>query len=144
MIDNSTHRDGVALGVGNAHIHRQSVVVQPTTVGGVRHIVLLTGALHHIPHLLLDVHGACSIEDDQVVIGMRLLQQLLRLQQGSDGVRMQVGLTQILVEQPAHEVVVTCIHQVHQDIAILLRYIDIAQRIQILGRWAKGLNRCCH
>lgn len=79
MVHRRAHVQWLAVGVEYADVYSQSLVVQASAVGGVRHIVLLRRAFHGVPHFLLYGQRSGSVVDDEAVGGMFLAEQLLCL-----------------------------------------------------------------
>ena len=63
------HWQAVTLGVAKGNIYRQTIIMQSTAMGWIAHINLHRRVLYLVPHLLLDVHGACSIVYFQAQFG---------------------------------------------------------------------------
>ena len=130
IVNLRTHRQRVAEAVGNAYVHSQAIIVEPSSMRRVRHIAALRRALHHVPHLLLHRHRARSIVDNKPQVRTATTQQALSLQQAPHRQWVQIRLAQVGIKHTAHKIVGTRIHQVDEYRRVTLGDILVAQRIK--------------
>ena len=121
--------------LADADVNRHSVIVHTTAVGRIAHVEAVIGALHFVPHRLLNAHRACGVKDDEAEVGTPALQLLLCSLQGLGTIGKQVCLTQIFVENFVAKVVGSCIHQSCFDSGVDV--FDVHQSLlgHPLGRW---------
>jgi unsaturated rhamnogalacturonyl hydrolase len=132
MIHLGPHRQRISFFICNTHIHRQTIIMQPSSPGRIGYIYILGSTFYHIPHFLLHGHGTGGIINNQRITGIQLFQPLLRLQQGFGSLGMKIGLLQILIKDFPGKIVGTGIHQIYFQCRVHPAYIHQSQRIKIM------------
>ena len=130
IIHLGSHVKCISLLIAESNIHCHAIVVHTASMRWVRHIDIILGAFHHIPHLLLDAHRTGSIINLQAKMWMKRLEISLRLLQSLGSLRMEISLLQVTIQHLTTEVVSTGIHQGNQNALIHILDIHVALSCQ--------------